>query len=91
MTEFEKSKQRYEKRIARAKAKVIHIEKPALSIPDSVEINIVDSGKEYHFRFSLESIKSTRFGAQRSEQGYREIIEQFVKKEFGRWRSLQSP
>jgi hypothetical protein len=86
MTEFDKARQRYEKR----KAKVVPIEKPALVVPDSVEINIVDSGKEYHFRFSLESIKSTRFGAHRSAQGYREMVEQFVKKEFGRWRSLQN-
>lgn len=87
MTEFDKAKERYEKR----KAKVVNIkqEEPVLTRPDSVTVSVVDGGKEYTFRFHIQSIKATRYGAQRSADGYRETTENFVKKEFGRWRSLQ--
>lgn len=88
MTEFEKAKKRYEKR-----AKVIDITppEPPKKRSDSITVTIVDGGKEHSFHFHMEPISMTRIGSQRTADVYKALLEGFIKKEFGKWRSVQTP
>ncbi len=85
MSEFEKSKERYEKKAA----KVVPIKQEIKPDPpkekDSIAIAIVDNGKRYSYFFKLDGIKATRLSGQRTEEAFRKLLEQFVSKEFGRW------
>ena len=87
MSEFDRAKERYEKK----QSKVVPIKEEPKKPGDSVIITIMDSGNEYTFHFSIEGIKNLRLSGQRGKSQYQQLLEAFVAKEFGRWRLLQTP
>ena len=82
MTEFERAKQKYEKKAAK---KVVPIrEKPK----NEVHITVYDDGKEYGFVFFVPQLAGTRMSIQRSEAAYKEAFASFIHKEFGKWQLI---
>lgn len=87
MTEFEKAKQRYEKK----KAKVVPIKEEPKKAPDGITITIRDDGQEHEYHFDVGAIKNTRIPSQRNHDAYKDACGRFISEEFGRWRLTPTP
>jgi hypothetical protein len=82
MNEFDRAKERYEKR-----KKVVPISKEPKP-QYKIEITVYDGLNEYRLAYDLPSLTGTVVPSKRNEKGYREVIEPFLHKEFGRWRLI---
>lgn len=90
MTEFEKAKQRYEKKQEK-QAKVVPIKKEPPKPCDSISVVITDGGTKHEYLFELHGIRQTRISSQCNGFAYQKVLEEFISKEFGRWRLRPTP
>ena len=85
MSEFDKAKERYERK--KRKTNVVEI-KPKKS--DSFKVTIIDGGNEYTYDFTLGNVKGTRLPSQRNRHAYQLILEELLSREFGKWQLNQT-
>ena len=90
MTEFERAKKRYEKKKEK-KAEVVPIRKEPPKPRDSISVVITDGGNKHEYLFELDGIGQTRIASQRNGFAYQKAFEEFISKEFGRWRLRPTP